>query len=210
LRRRSDSDDFAFVVATIGTGLLLETLIQYLSDSGIKSFPTKGFPTGTVSIGSVALPTLQLTVLGSTVAIMVLLGVWLKYSRLGRELRAVAFSQEISQLLGINARQVFICAFAISGALAALAGTFVAVQTTTISYSTGDSLLTLTFAAVVVGGIGSVPGAVVGGLSLGIGQVLLAGYLSSNFSNGFAYVMMAAVLLVRPTGLFKQQVVARA
>src|SRR4029077_15080684 len=100
--------------------------------------------------------------------IMVLLAVWLRRTRLGRELRAVAYSKEIAQLLGINSRRVFITAFAVSGGLAALAGTFVAAQTAALSYATGDVLLTLTFAAVVVGGMGSVPGALAGGLLLGI------------------------------------------
>lgn len=203
LQRRPDTDEFALVVATIGTGLLLETLVQYLSHTGIEQFPTAGFPTGNVDVGSVSLPILQLTVLGAAVGIMILLGGWLRYTRLGRELRAVAYSREISALLGINARRVFVTAFAISGALAALAGTFVSAQTATVSYSSGDALLTLTFAAVVVGGIGSVPGAVVGGLLLGVGQVLLLAYLSSDFGDGFAYVIMAVVLLIRPTGLFK-------
>jgi len=105
---------------------------------------------------------------------------------------------------------VFATAFAISGALAALAGTFVVAQTRLVSYSTGDALLTLTFAAVVVGGMGSVKGAVAGGLLLGVGEVLISAYTSTSFDNAFPYMLMALVLLIRPTGLFSQQAVARA
>jgi branched-chain amino acid transport system permease protein len=210
LVRRPQTNDFTFVVATIGAGLMLETLVQQLSGSAIDQFPAQGFPSGSWTVWSVSISQLEVTVLAATVLITVALGFWLRYTSLGRELRAVAYSREIAQLLGINARRVFITAFVISGALAALAGIFVSAETVTVSYSTGDALLTLTFAAVVVGGIGSVPGAVVGGLLIGVGQVMLAGYFSSNFSNGFAYVLMAAVLLIWPTGLFKQEVVARA
>jgi branched-chain amino acid transport system permease protein len=210
LARRPQTNEFTFVVATIGAGLMLETLVQSLSGSTIDQFPVQSFPTGSWTVGSVSISKLEVMVLASTVAITVLLGLWLRYTSLGRELRAVAYSREIAQLLGINASRVYITAFVISGALAALAGTFVSAETVTVSYSTGDALLTLTFAAVVVGGIGSVPGAVTGGLLIGVGQVMLAGYFSSNFSNGFAYVLMAVVLLIWPTGLFKQEVVARA
>jgi branched-chain amino acid transport system permease protein len=210
LARRPHTNEFTFVVATIGVGLLLETLIQSLSGSAIDRFPLTGFPSGNLLVGSVGIPDLQILILAVTAVITVLLAAWLRYASLGRELRAVAYSREIAQLLGINARRVFMTAFLISGGLAALAGTFVSAETATVSYSSGDALLTLTFAAVVVGGIGSAPGAVAGGLLLGVGQVMLAGYFSSNFSNGFAYVLMAAVLLIRPTGLFKQEVVVRA
>jgi branched-chain amino acid transport system permease protein len=210
LKRRGQGDEFAAVVATIGVSLLLLTLIRDLTSSELRPFPVKGFPSGRIGIGGIELPKLQLVVLATTLAAMVLLGFWLARTRLGRELRAVAYSREISQLLGVNAGRVFALAFAISGALAALAGTFVAVQTTLVSYSTGDQLLTLTFAAVVIGGMGSVPGAVVGGLALGLMEVMLAAYTSSRFDDAFPFLLMALVLLARPTGLFRQQAVARA
>lgn len=210
LQARGVTDEFAPVVATIGISLVLLSGIRVLSDTELKSFPAAGFPTGTLDIGGVGLPKLQLLVLGTTVAIMVALGYFLTRTRLGRELRAVAYSREVAQMLGINAKVVFGLAFAISGALAALAGTFVAVQTRMVSYSTGDALLTLTFAAVVVGGMGSVKGAVAGGLLLGLGEVLLSAYTSTDFDNAFPYILMAVVLLIRPTGLFSEQAVARA
>ncbi|MTD15966.1 hypothetical protein GIS00_18685 [Nakamurella sp. YIM 132087] len=210
LQRRASSDEFSYVVVTIGTGLVLETVVKTLSDSQIKAFPVDALPSGSISLGPVDLPNLQLVVLGTTVVIMVLLAVWLRRTRLGRELRAVAYSREISSLLGVNTQKVFVTAFAVSGALAALAGTFVAAQTATVSYSSGGVLLTLTFAAVVVGGMGSIPGALAGGLLLGLGQVLLGSYVSSALGDGFAFVLMAIVLIARPTGLFGQQVVARA
>jgi branched-chain amino acid transport system permease protein len=210
LQRRSTSDEFSFVVATIGVGLLLETVVKILSGPQIQPFPPDAFPTGTIKLGAVELPSLQLVVLIATVVIMVVLGLWLRRTRLGRELRAVAYSREIAQLLGVNTRTVFVTAFAVSGGLAALAGTFVAAQTATVSYSSGSALLTLTFAAVVVGGMGSIPGALAGGLLLGLGQVLLGSYVSSALGEGFAYLLMAVVLVARPTGLFGQQAVSRA
>lgn len=210
LQRRAPGDEFAPVVATIGVALLLQTLIKVITDSELRRFPAAGFPSGTIDVAGVGLPKLQLVVLATTLVVMVALGLWLTRTRLGRELRAVAYSREVSELLGINSRMVFAVAFAISGALAALAGTLVVAQTRLVSFSTGDALLTLTFAAVVVGGMGSVTGAVAGGLVLGIGQVLISAYTSSSFEDAFPYLLMALVLLIRPTGLFRQQAVARA
>jgi branched-chain amino acid transport system permease protein len=210
LQRRAPGDEFAPVVATIGVALLLQTLIKVLTGSELRRFPAGGFPSGTLDIAGVGLSKLQLVVLATTLVVMVVLGLWLTRTRLGRELRAVAYSREVAELLGVNSRVVFATAFAISGALAALAGTFVVAQTRLVSFSTGDALLTLTFAAVVVGGMGSVTGAVAGGLLLGIGQVLISAYTSSSFDEAFPYLLMALVLLIRPTGLFRQQAVARA
>jgi branched-chain amino acid transport system permease protein len=140
LRRRS-SDLFAPVVATIGVGFILQTVLKIRTDGELRPVPRTGFPSGTIAVGDLTIPKLQILVLITTVVLMLVLGFWLNRSRSGRELRAVAFSREISELLGINARAAFMTAFAVSGALAAIAGTFVAVQTSLVSYSSGDPLL---------------------------------------------------------------------
>jgi branched-chain amino acid transport system permease protein len=207
--RRGSTDEFAAVVATIGVGLVAQILIKTIAGSELHAFQG-GFPHGSIEIGGVGLPKLQLVVLVTTVVVMIALALWLTRTRLGRSLRAVAYSRESAQLLGIDPRVIFASAFAISGALAALGGTFVAAQTKLVSYSTGDSLLTLAFAAVVVGGMGSVPGALFGGLVLGVAETLLQAYTSTGLSSAIPFLLMAAVLLVRPTGLFRQQVAARA
>lgn len=209
LRAAGATDEFSQVVATIGVSMVLLSCVRWAFGSEIHTMPTEGFPSGSLELAGITIPRLQLLVLVSAVLTMVALGLFLARMRLGREIRAVAFSSEIAQLLGINARRVYVTAFAVSGALAALAGTFVAVQARTLSYSTGDTLLTLTFAAVVVGGMGSVKGAVVGGLILGIGEVLLGAYATTGFNDAIPYVLMAAVLLLKPQGLFAAKEVAR-
>jgi branched-chain amino acid transport system permease protein len=210
LERRLNTDEFAAVVVTIGVGLVLEIAMKKITNSQEEAFPSGGFPQGNLHIGAVGIPEIQLVVLATTIVVMVALWLWLMYTRLGRSLRAVAFSREVAQLLGIDPRVVFALAFAISGALAALGGIFVVEQAQLVSYSSGDSLLILAFAAVVVGGMGSVPGALVGGLVLGIATVLLQAYTSTGLSAAIPFMLMAAVLLIRPTGIFRQAVGARA
>ena len=209
LRRRS-SDLFAPVVATIGVGFVLETVLKIRTDGELRPVPLAGFPRGSINIGDVGIPKLQLVVLVTALVVMVVLGFWLTKTRRGRELRTVAYSREIGELLGINARAAFITAFAVSGALAALAGTFVAVQTSLVSYSSGGPLLLVIFAAIVIGGMGSVPGAVLGGLLLGVTQGMMAAYVSSSLANAAAFILMVIVLLFRPSGLIPQEVASRA
>jgi branched-chain amino acid transport system permease protein len=209
LRRRS-TDLFAPVIATIGVGFVLQTILKIRTDGELKPVPLEGFPTGRFEIGDISIPKLQVVVLVTTVLLMIVIALWLGRTRSGRELRAVAYSREISQLLGINARAAFMTAFAVSGALAAVAGTFVAVQTSLVSYSSGDTLLLVIFAAIVIGGMGSVPGAVLGGIVLGISQTMASAYVSTQLSDGAAFLLMLVILLVRPTGLIPQKAATRA
>jgi branched-chain amino acid transport system permease protein len=210
LKRRAAVDAASIVVATIGVALLLETAIKALTHSELRGFQSSGFPSGSISVAGVSIGQLPLAILVTSLLVMAALGLWLGYTRRGRELRTVAYSREIAELLGINSRTSYVIAFAVSGALAALAGTFVGAQTAVVSYSSGDGLLLITFAAVVVGGMGSVPGAVLGGMILGIGQVLTAAYVSDSVANVLAFLLMVLVLLVRPSGLLRRQAVSRA
>jgi branched-chain amino acid transport system permease protein len=210
LRRRPSTEPFTYVVATIGVGLILETVLKRLSHSAQRSYPIDGFPTGTVHVGGVLIANLQILILAVTIGVMVILTLSLARTKAGRELRAVAESREVAELLGINSRKGFAMAFAISGVLAALAGMFVAIQQSLVTYDSGDALLLITFSAIVIGGMGSVPGAVVGGLVLGLGQVLVQAYVSANVANVWAFAIMILVLLFRPGGIFAKTVVTRA
>lgn len=207
--RRRRAPEFAYVVATIGVALVLETVLRWRTDAQIRPFPRRGFPTGSVELGGLTVPRLQVVILVVAVAVMVALSLWVQRTKAGRALRTVAYSREIAELLGINARAVFLLAFAISGALAALAGTFVAADTAQISYSTGEPLLLVAFAVIILGGMGSVRGAVAGGLLLGLAQVYATVYVSSVFRQAVAYLVIIAVLVVRPSGLFGEPETAR-
>jgi branched-chain amino acid transport system permease protein len=161
-------------------------------------------------VGGVLIANLQILILAVTIGVMVILTLSLARTKAGRELRAVAESREVAELLGINSRKGFAIAFAISGVLAALAGMFVAIQQSLVTYDSGDALLLITFSAIVIGGMGSVPGAVAGGLVLGLGQVLVQAYVSADLANVWAFAIMIVVLLFRPGGIFAKTVVTRA
>ncbi len=200
--RRRNAGEYAFVIATIGLALMLESVLRNETDGRVEPYPRDGFPVGPIELVGQNIPKLQLTVLFASLVAMVGLAAWLNFTRAGRGVRAVAYSPETASLLGINPRFVYALAYMISGALAALAGVFVAVSTANISYSSGDPLLLTTFAVIILGGMGSVLGAVVGGLALGVIEVYATVYVSPKFSEVVAYVVILVVLLLRPSGLF--------
>lgn len=207
--RRRGAPDFAFAVATIGVALILEEILRWRTDAETRPFPRAGFPTGTIELGSITIPRLQIVILVVAVVVMALLAAWLKGSRMGRAIRTVAYSRETADLMGINSRLVYLVAFSISGALAALGGIFVSVDNAQISYSTGSPLLLVAFATMILGGMGSVRGAMVGGLALGLAQVYATVYVSSVFRQAVAMLIIVLVLVVRPQGLFGEPEAAR-
>lgn len=207
--RKRDAPEFAFVVATIGVAMILEEVLRWRSGAQTKGFPRDGFPTSSIDIGSISIPGLQVVILGVAIVVMAVLAYWLNRTRGGRAIRTVAYSRETAELMGINSRSAYAIAFAISGALAAVAGVFVAVDTASISYSIGDPLLLSAFAVMILGGMGSPRGAMVGGLILGIAQVYATVYVSSVFRQAVAMLIILAVLLLRPQGLFGEPQAAR-
>lgn len=207
--RRRNAPEFAFVVATIGVALILEEVLRTRTDAQIRPFSREGFPTGSFQLGSIGIPRLQVVIFVVALVVMVALAAWLNRTRMGRAIRTVAYSSEIADLMGVNSRMVYVLSFAISGALAALAGVFVSVDTAQISYSTGSPLLLVAFAAMILGGMGSVRGAMVGGLVLGVAQVYATVYVSSVFRQAVAMLIILAVLIVRPQGLFGEPEAAR-
>jgi branched-chain amino acid transport system permease protein len=180
------------------------TVISYMrrKRSQIKAFPSHDFPRGAFAIGSVEIPKLQLLSLVIGLVVMAALGLWLRYTWSGRATRTVSWSAGTAELLGVRSTRIFALAVFISGALAALAGICIAAETATLSYSSGDPLLTVAFAVIVIGGMGSVQGAVAGGLILGLAQVYTTAYISNTFSEAVGYIAILLILTLRPTGLF--------
>lgn len=200
--RRRGAHEHAFVVATIGLALMMQAILKNRTRSQTEPYPRDGFPRGPVEIFGQNVPKLQLTVLAASLIAMLALALWLNRTRFGRGIRAVAYSRETAELLGINSRLAYASAYFVSGALAALAGVFVSVSTANITYSSGDRLLLTAFAVIILGGMGSVAGAVAGGLLLGVIEVYATAHVSSKFSEAVAYLVILAVLLLRPAGLF--------
>ncbi|KQV36980.1 branched-chain amino acid ABC transporter permease [Rhizobium sp. Root1204] len=151
------------------------------------------------------IPTLQMITIVVTVSLMVALTLFLKYSRYGIQMRAAAEDFAMARYVGVRANLVIGIAFAISGILAATVALLFLPQSGTINYVWGSPLALFAFVAVVVGGMGSLVGAVAGGFLIGIAVTMLQAYLPSDlkaFRDAFAFGLVIVVLVVRPNGLF--------
>ncbi|MCZ7566275.1 MAG: branched-chain amino acid ABC transporter permease [Burkholderiales bacterium] len=151
-------------------------------------------------LGATILPQ-SLWVIGVTIAIVTALGWFFGRTLAGKAMLAASHNRLAAELVGIRVRHVLLLAFGLSAAVGAMAGILTAPITLT-SYDVGLMLALKGFAAAILGGLGSGAGAVVGGLALGILESLGAGFISSAYKDVFAFVIMLAVLFVRPSGLF--------
>ncbi len=157
-----------------------------------------------VEIGGLHVAKLQLVTIGVTLALMVLLTVLLRFTPLGVQMRAAAEDFRMAQYLGVRSNFVIGVAFAISGVLAAAVSLLFVAQTGTLTFQMGVPLMLFAFIATVIGGMGSLVGAAVGGLTVGIAASLLQAYLPADlrsFRDAFVFTLVIIILIFRPAGL---------
>jgi branched-chain amino acid transport system permease protein len=190
------------LITAIGVSLLLENLGLIVFGADPKFFPQivarkqMELPSGVI-VGSH-----QLVVLGVAIFLMLLLQLVVFKTKIGKAMRAVSFHREASSLMGISTDNVITFTFAVGSALAAAAGVLVGLSNPKIDPLMGIMPGIKAFVAAVLGGIGNIPGAVVGGLIMGIAEVMVVGYVSSTFRDAIAFALLIIILLVKPTGLF--------
>ena len=170
-----------------------------------------GLQFGTYSRGQIGiqLSAQYLAVLVLSVALMVAMELFLRVTRWGRAVRAVAHDADAAALAGIPVRRVVTMSFVASGVLAGVAGILVAQIMGTADPQFGFNLIVLGFVAAVVGGMGSIAGALVGGIALGVAEKLAGGFISTAFGDAMAFAVLMAVLAVRPQGLFGRREVTK-
>ncbi len=207
--RRKRAPEFAFVIVTIGVSQISDAFEASRTRSQTLPFPRKGFPVEPLTLLGRNVPRLSLVMLVTSVIVMAMLGYWLHRTKSGTAVRAVAYSRDTGELLGINSKWIFASCFFISGTLAALAGIFLAASSGQLSHSSNDAILLLAFAVIVLGGMGSIRGAIVGGLLLGLVSVYATVYVSSVFREAVAMLTILVVLVVRPSGLFGEKATTR-
>ncbi len=195
------------IIITIGASILLRGLAGLVWDKNLHALPAfsgdRPIPVG----GATVLPQ-SLWVLG--VAIVVLAALWWFFNRTlyGKAMLATSHNRLAAQLVGISVRRVLLAAFALAAALGALAGILIAPITFT-AWDVGVMLGLKGFAAAILGGLGSGPGAVLGGLLLGLVESLSAGYVSSAYKDVIAFAIILVVLVLLPSGLLGQRAAER-
>ncbi|MCK1968156.1 MULTISPECIES: branched-chain amino acid ABC transporter permease [Franconibacter] len=223
-RRLRNAPRLAPLISGIGVSVLLQTVAMLIWSRNPLMFP-QILPMDPIAVtaGSAEHPPAIITVTGIVtvaLALAVMGGLWLlvEYSRLGRGMRAVAENPQVARLMGVNPNQIITLTFAIGGAFAALAGVMMASNYGSAGFAMGFLPGIKAFTAAVLGGIGNLRGAMVGGILLGLIESLGAGYLSeltggvfgSNYQDVFAFMVLILVLVFRPAGLLGERVAQRA
>ncbi|MEI7443399.1 MAG: branched-chain amino acid ABC transporter permease [Burkholderiales bacterium] len=205
------------LITAIGVSIVIQTVAMIVWKPNPIVFPDL-LPTTPIEIGGALLAPKQLLILVVSALMMIGLMVLVNRTKLGRAMRATAENPRIAGLMGVNANQVIAATFAIGAALAAVAGVLVAMNYNIAQFSMGFIPGLKAFTAAVLGGIGNLAGAVVGGLLLGIIESLGAGYigdltggfLGSHYQDIFAFVVLIVVLVFRPSGIMGERVADRA
>jgi branched-chain amino acid transport system permease protein len=205
------------LITAIGVSIILQNLAMLVWGRQYVSFPPI-LPRGQHEILGAHITDLQIFIVVLSFSLMA--GLWLlvERTRLGRAMRATAQSKEVAQLMGVNVDRVISATFVIGAAIAAIAGVMVSAYYGLAHYYMGFMLGLKAFSAAVLGGIGNIAGAMLGGLLLGVIEALGAGYigdisggfLGSHYQDVFAFFVLILVLVLRPSGLLGERVASRA
>lgn len=201
-----NSPRLACLITAIGMSIFLQNLAMMIFGSRPAPFPQHALPTylqqTAAKIGDANITWLQVLILVLTVVFMAGLNLIIHKTNVGKAMRAVAQNKTMASLVGINVNRVITVTFALAGGLGAAAGILVGAYYNSVYPMMGYTAGVKAFAAAVLGGIGSVPGAMLGGLILGVAEALGAGYLSSLYRDGISYAVMIGVIVFVPAGLF--------
>jgi len=194
------------LITAIGVSLLLENLGIRIFGADPKFFPQLIPPRRVELLPGVVVTNHQITVVAVSVLLMVGLTLFIQRTKTGKAMRAVAFNRDAASLMGIPVNRIITITFAIGSALAAAAGVLVGLTNPKIEPLMGIMPGIKAFVAAVLGGIGSVPGAVIGGLVMGVSEYLVVGYISSTYRDAIAFIILILVLLIKPAGLLGRNV----
>ncbi len=205
------------LITAIGVSIILQHLALMIWSRNPLAFP-QIIKTQSYDIAGATVTNVQIAILSISLAIMAGLVALVYHTRLGTAMRATAQNPQVAGLMGIDANRVIAFTFVIGAALAAVAGVMVASYYGIAHYAMGSQLGLKAFCAAVLGGIGNIPGAMLGGVLLGLVEALGAGYIGdltgnvfgSNYQDVFAFIVLIGVLVLRPSGLLGERVGDRA
>ena len=194
------------LITAMGVSYVLEYTMQYFAGSDVKTFPTDLLENTAFSLGGVRITMMQIYIFVITIILMVLLTYIVNKSKMGRAMRAVSVDEDAAKLMGINVDTTISFTFFLGSCLAGVAGVLVGVYYNSINPLMGMTPGLKAFIAAVFGGIGNIPGAMIGGLFIGIAETLVTAYGSSLYKDAIVYVILILVLILKPDGLLGKNV----
>jgi len=201
LKNRKDAH-FAGLISSIALGGMFIALLQARYGPDTRRFPTDAFPSTAFEFAGVRVTLLQGVILAVSIGLMLGLAYLVNRTRLGRGMRAVAENPQAARVLGVNVDRVTATTFAISSALGAVAGVLLALNVNSAQMTMGFNIELKGLAVIIVGGMGSLKGAMIGGLMLGLAEVFAVQYIGSSWRDVVAFGLLFVILLLRPQGMF--------
>ncbi|HQP31588.1 MAG TPA: branched-chain amino acid ABC transporter permease [Deltaproteobacteria bacterium] len=193
------------VVSALGASIVLQNAIMVIWGPRFQAYPSASIPNAHLEISGINLSLLQVIILAMSFLLMGLLYFIVQKTTFGAAVRATAHDRKTASLMGININKVILFVFTLGPALGAMTGIMVGMYYRQISFTMGWNYGLKAFTASVLGGIGNIPGAMVGGLILGVLEMLGAAYISAAWKDVFVFIILILVLILRPTGLLGEK-----
>lgn len=197
------------LISAIGMSIFLQNYVLLAQTSDFLPFPALIPDIPWLEPYAAIIGSTDLTILVVAAVAMLLLTLLIKYSRIGKAMRATAQDQKMALLVGVNVDRIISITFVIGSALAAIGGLLIASHIGQINFSIGFIAGIKAFTAAVLGGIGSIPGAVLGSFVLGLTEAFATGYVSSDYEDVFAFSLLVLILIFRPSGLLGKATVEK-
>jgi branched-chain amino acid transport system permease protein len=206
--RKRNAPKVTALISTIGVSIFLQNLVMIVWGSETKNFPLV-INLGAVEVLGTKISILQILIFSICLVIMAGLNIMIQKTKIGKAMRATEQNPEAAKLMGIDVNLVIMITFFIGSALASVAGTMVGMYYQTIDPYIGYMAGLKAFAAAVLGGIGVLPGAIVGGLLIGVIETLAAGYINAGYRDAIAFAVLVIMLIVKPAGLLGKKAVKK-
>jgi branched-chain amino acid transport system permease protein len=200
-----NSPRIALLITAIGVSLFLQNAMRLLVGSNPKPFPDL-INAGSINIGPIQIEVKTILMFGVSALLVILLQFIVYKTKVGKAMRASSQDMEAASLMGINVDNTISLTFAIGSALAGIAGVLVAISYPSITPYMGAMPGLKAFVAAVLGGIGSIPGALVGGIAIGLLETFSKAYISTNFSDAIVFAILIVILLIKPAGLLGKKI----
>ncbi len=200
------ADRLSAVVSALGASIFFSNLVMLIWGPRFRVYPEDIMPRITLNILGLDVPLLRILVLVTSLCLMGILYFFVQKTRTGTAIRAVAIDHGAARLMGINVNRIISLVFLIGPALGGAAGVMVGLYYGQVNFTMGWSYGLKAFIAAVLGGIGNIPGAMLGGLLLGVIEALGAAFISTAWKDGIAFIVLILILIFRPTGLLGERV----
>lgn len=193
------------VVSALGASMVIQNGIMLLWGPQLKIFPDL-IPQVYWDLGGVVISLIQVLIMVLSLILMVALYIFIEKTKIGTAIRASSIDQDAARLMGINVNNIIATIFVIGTSLGAVGGLFIGLYYKGITFNMGWQYGLNAFVAAIIGGIGNIPGAMLGGMLLGLFNAFIAGYVSSTWADAFTFTLLIVILIVRPTGILGERV----